>query len=314
MQPSGRKLYLQHMWILSCKPPNSHREIIWPQSQHTAHTECSKDEAIGLVSSFFGEEKGQWKGLQNVHAQRGTRNLQCHGWKEVDLAIHSSLLKGMRVRSGFGSCSLHGFLGCFRLRQDQEESPVWALGLGLEAHDIVLALESSTMTLEYSGLLHQKHKSSNTWAPTLNSKPWNLLLCLGLNEGVKLGGGAQGKENINSSAAPVTTTRGLASCPETVAVQLLHPFLLHCHEGPVYSRDHGKFQKKSKSPCPCFLPRVPETPAEFLKFRRLLASLHKPESKFLAAEPSLESSHWGFCIASNNLCFCFCFAWGLQCY
>lgn len=174
------------------------------------------------------------------------RNLWWHWWKEVDVVIHSSLLQGVQVRSGFGSCFSHGFLGYFRLRQDQEESPVRAFGWGLEAHDIAPALESSTMTLEYSRFLHQKHKSNNTWAPKLYSKHWHLLLCLGLNEGVKSGGTGQSKKSINSSVAPATAMHGLASSPKTMAVQLLHPFLLHRHQGLVYSWDHGKFQIKSK--------------------------------------------------------------------
>lgn len=72
-----------------------------------------------------------------------------------------------------------------------------------------------------------------------------------------------------------------------------------------------KKKKKAKSLPPCFFLRVPESPAEFHKFRWLLASLRKPESKFLVAERSFDTSHWGFFIASNNLCFCFCFAFSL---
>lgn len=50
----------------------------------------------------------------------------------------------------------------------------------------VLALESSTMTLKYSGFLHQKHKTNNTQAPRLYNKSWLILLFLGLNERLKV--------------------------------------------------------------------------------------------------------------------------------
>lgn len=118
------------------------------------------------------------------------------------------------------------------------------------------------------------------------------------NEGVK--------STVRVKRSPATTMHGLTSAPQTAAAQPLHLFPKHhaCLWGC------GKFQKKSKIRPSLPLSRVPETPAEFHKFRRLLASLCKPESKFLVAEPSFDTSRWGFFIASNNLCFCFCFALG----
>lgn len=95
------------------------------------------------------------------------------------------------------------------------------------------------------------------------------------------------------------------------------PKLLLCSSSTQPSAwDHGKLQKKKKAKSlhPFSPPRVPDTPAECHKFRRLLAVLRKPESKFLVAEPNPGEETLRFCITGNDLCFWFCFVSGPWCY
>lgn len=139
-------------------------------------------------------------------------------------------------------------------------------------------LESSPVALHPVQGSHPRSTNQTTPEPPNCSKPFRLLLYLGPNEGVK--------STVRVKRSPATTMHGLTSAPQTAAAQPLHLFPKHhaCLWGC------GKFQKKSKIRPSLPLSRVPETPAEFHKFRRLLASLCKPESKFLVAEPSFDTS------------------------
>lgn len=139
-------------------------------------------------------------------------------------------------------------------------------------------LESSPVALHPVQGSHPRSTNQTTPEPPNCSKPLCLLLYLGPNEGVK--------STVRAKRSPATTMHGLTSAPQTAAAQPLHLFPKHhaCLWGC------GKFQKKSKIRPSLPLSRVPETPAEFHKFRRLLASLCKPESKFLVAEPSFDTS------------------------
>lgn len=139
-------------------------------------------------------------------------------------------------------------------------------------------LESSPVALHPVQGSHPRSTNQTTPEPPNCSKPFRLLLYLGPNEGVK--------STVRAKRSPATTMHRLTSAPQTAAAQPLHLFPKHhaCLWGC------GKFQKKSKIRPSLPLSRVPETPAEFHKFRRLLASLCKPESKFLVAEPSFDTS------------------------
>lgn len=145
-------------------------------------------------------------------------------------------------------------------------------------HGTAPPLECSPLALHPVQGSRTRSTNQTTPEPPNCSKPLCLLLCLGPNEGVK--------STVRVKRSPATTMHGLASAPQTAAARPLHPFPKHhaCSWGC------GKFQKKSKIRPSLLLSRVPETPSEFHKFRRLLASLCKPESKFLVSEPSFDTS------------------------
>lgn len=147
----------------------------------------------------------------------------------------------------------------------------------MEARDCATSGKQPRGFASCSGFPPQKHKSDNTKAPKLQ-QTFSFTPLFRPNEGVK--------STVRVKRSPATTMHGLTSAPQTAAAQPLHLFPKHhaCLWGC------GKFQKKSKIRPSLPLSRVPETPAEFHKFRRLLASLCKPESKFLVAEPSFDTS------------------------